>query len=380
MAPPTSVPPKRLATACEMAGFGFWNSRDGRADRLGRGRHDGRAADHRRVADEPHLHHLAARDLGEQLDVAQDRLRADRLPLRRAAHLEVVGQRVEQAEEVGARRPDVEPPLELAHEGLLARRAQEVGVEVAIAHVLERLEAGELLVAGLEVDRGVVARAAVGVVVAPVDVEIDAAERVHRLAEEVEVDRHVVVDLHAQHLAHGLDRERRTAVGVGLVDLARPDALDRHVEVARQGEQRQHLRLRIDADQHERVRVAARVPRAVALVVAEHERDGRLRRRVDHLLELLVGRLEVRVVRRRDALEAVPDVVRDRAADRDAAHQHDRERPAQDAPERPALVRAPRRVDVDVRRRPEHSASEMRFHTHGHASADRRERVTACVC
>ena len=108
----------------------------GRADRLGRGRHDGRAADHRRVADEPHLHHLAARDLGEQLDVAQDRLRADRLALRRAAHLEVVGQRVEQAEEVRARRPDVEPPLELAHERLLARRAQEVGVEVAVAHVL----------------------------------------------------------------------------------------------------------------------------------------------------------------------------------------------------------------------------------------------------
>ena len=75
----------------------------------------------------------------QQLDVAQDRLRADRLALGRAAHLEVVGQRVEQAEEVRARRPDVEAALELAHERLLARGAHEVGVEVPVAHVLQRL-------------------------------------------------------------------------------------------------------------------------------------------------------------------------------------------------------------------------------------------------
>ena len=250
-----------------------------------------------------------------------------------------------------------------------------------VAHVLERVQAVELLIARLDVDRRVVARRSVRVVVAPVDVDVDAVERVHRLAEEVEVDRHVVVDLDAEQLAHGLDRKRRAAVRVGVVDLAPAIAGDVDVEVARERQQREHLRLRVDPDQHQRVRVPARVARAVALVVAEYQRDGRLRRRIDHLLELLVGGLEVRVVRRRDALEPVPDVVGDRSADRDTAHQHDRERPAQDAPERPALVRAPRGVDVDVgRRAQEHAASELRVHTHGHASADRRERVTACVC
>ena len=40
----------------------------------------------------------------------------------------------------------------LAHEVLLARRTHEVVVVVAEAHVLERLEATEALIAGLDVD------------------------------------------------------------------------------------------------------------------------------------------------------------------------------------------------------------------------------------
>jgi hypothetical protein len=59
---------------------------------------------------------------------------------------------------------------------------------VAVAHVLQRLEAGELLVAGLQIDCGIVARAVVGVVIAPVDVDVDAVEDV-RSCGEVEVDR-----------------------------------------------------------------------------------------------------------------------------------------------------------------------------------------------
>ena len=210
---------------------------------MGLASHDGGAVDHAGGADEPHLHHVAALDLREQLEVAQDRLRSDRLALGRAAHLEIVGQRVEQAEQVRARRPHVQAPLELAHERLLARRADEVGVEVAVADVLQRLQAGELLVAGLQIDLGVVAGAVVGVQIAPVDIDVDAVERVHRLAEEVEVDRHVVVDLDAEHLAHGLDRERSAAVGVGIVDLARAEPVDVDPEVARQREQRKRLGL-----------------------------------------------------------------------------------------------------------------------------------------
>ena len=50
--------------------------------------------------------------------------------------------------------------LERAHEFLLAREPVEVGVGVAEAHEVERLLAGELLVAGLQVDVRVVVVAA----------------------------------------------------------------------------------------------------------------------------------------------------------------------------------------------------------------------------
>ena len=56
---------------------------------------------------------------------------------------------------VGEDAADADLVLRLAEEGLLARGADEVGVEVAVADVVERALAAELLVAGRDVDRGV---------------------------------------------------------------------------------------------------------------------------------------------------------------------------------------------------------------------------------
>ena len=74
--------------------------------------------------------------------------------------------------------------LGLAQEVLLAGGAHDVGVLVAEAHVLERLAPAHALVAGLDVD----VRVGGGVVeVAPVDVRVDAADRVDRPPEAAEV-------------------------------------------------------------------------------------------------------------------------------------------------------------------------------------------------
>ena len=50
---------------------------------------------------------------------------------------------------------DRHPLAGVADEVLLARRADQVGVGVAVAHVLQRFFAAEQLVAGLDVDFGI---------------------------------------------------------------------------------------------------------------------------------------------------------------------------------------------------------------------------------
>ena len=78
---------------------------------------------------------------------------------------------------------------QVAYEVLLARHAHEVRVPVAVAHVAERVLVAELLVPGLEVDFGVVFGAdPVDVVVAVIDVDIHAAQRIDDVDEAREVD------------------------------------------------------------------------------------------------------------------------------------------------------------------------------------------------
>ena len=100
--------------------------------------------------------------------------------------------------------------LRLPEEVLLARGAHDVGVGVAVADVVERVLAAQLLVAGVDVDRRVlVVRVRVVVEVAAVDVGVDAADRVHRLAEAAEVDVDHVVDAQPGDLLDRLQQEPR---------------------------------------------------------------------------------------------------------------------------------------------------------------------------
>jgi hypothetical protein len=248
--------------------------------------------------------------------------------------------------------------LDRPDEELLASVADEIVVSVPIADERERSAAVDLLVARLEVDRGVLlAVAVVLVVVAPVDVDPDAAELVDHLREAAEVDRDEVVDRQARQRLHCLDRALRAARRVRGVDAvaewqaARTVNLD--LEVAREGEQRDRLLPGIHANEHHRVR-ARRCLRAVALpvVVTEEQRDGRLagERRVQVLRGLL--HLDVPRLNQADGVLAVQPG----AGGRGSRH-HDGDRPEpeeplpQKAPAAPARRRRLRVAD-DRRQRP----------------------------
>ena len=105
--------------------------------------------------------------------------------------------------------PDVRGDLlaQVAQEVLLARDAHEVRVEVAEAHVGERVVVAELLVARLEVDGGEVFAERAAADVAVVHVHVGAAERVDDFDEALEVDVDDPVELQSgEHFA--LDRFR----------------------------------------------------------------------------------------------------------------------------------------------------------------------------
>ena len=169
----------------------------------------------------------------------------------------------------------------LAQEGLLARRADDVVVGVAVAREGERVEPAERLVAGLQVDLGVVGGARVGPVlveVAVVDVDVDAADRVDGAGEAGEVDVHQVVDLEPGELLDGLQRQLRAAVRVGGVELVGPDAGDVDLEVARQGEQGDRVAVRVEPEQHRRVGEAELAADLLVALVGADDQD-RLRAR-----------------------------------------------------------------------------------------------------
>ena len=155
-----------------------------------------------------------------------------------------------------------------ADEVLLAGGADEVGVGVAVAHVLQRFFAAEQLVAGLDVDFRVLLggrHAGVGVVVAAVDVDVDAADRVDGADEAEEVDVDDVVDRQPGQLLDHLQGQLRPAVGVGGVELFGPEAGDFDLEVAR--------------DRHHRDRVAGRGPGAAGSSCPSGPGLPRIRRR-----------------------------------------------------------------------------------------------------
>ena len=222
--------------------------------------------------------------------------------------------------------------LHRLHELLLAAEPEEVGVGVPVAHEVERLPALQALVAGPEVDRGVVA--ALEVDVAAVDVEPDAAELVDALPEAVEVDADQEVDRETRQLANRLERPLGAAVRVRGVDSVRGGAtvraLDLDDEVAGKGEHRDRVVRRIGAQEHERVRAGRSGSVLGTVVVADHERDtGPLGSR--HL-EHLCSRLEA--TDRRRPLEALELPQVGAAGDSGGRRQADGYEHEQDRPER----------------------------------------------
>ena len=176
----------------------------------------------------------------------------------------------------------------LAQELLLARRAHQVVVVVAVADVLERVVAAHPLVAGRDVDLRVLlggAQPDVRVVVVVVDVHVHAADRVDGVGEAREVDVDDVVDVvDAGELLDDLQGQLRPAVGVGGVELVDPVAGDVHLQVARD---RQHRDLvGGDAEQDRRVRARPDLLALRALVGAEDEDRLRLARVGDGELAL----------------------------------------------------------------------------------------------
>ena len=175
----------------------------------------------------------------------------------------------------------------LAQEVLLARGAVEVVVAVAVADVVQRVLALELLVAGLDVDRGVGlagGRRRVVVVVAPVDVDVDAVDVVDRALEAAEVHVDHVVDrevLAGRVLEQALDRHDRLARAadlVGRVDLAGAGARDLDLQVARERHDGDPLGVGVDAGEQDRVRARLdlELAVAVALVGAEDQEGARV--------------------------------------------------------------------------------------------------------
>jgi hypothetical protein len=94
---------------------------------------------------------------------------------------------------IGEDAADPDLVLGLAEERLLARGADQVVVEVAVAHVAQRVLAAQPLVAGADVDHRVGAATPVGraavVEVLVVDVDVDAAEAVDALRKPQKVTR-----------------------------------------------------------------------------------------------------------------------------------------------------------------------------------------------
>ena len=291
------------------------------------GRDDGR---------ERHLAHRVPGREGHQLEQVQDRVVVVQALVGLRVAADELGQLVALVEDLlGA-----DLRLGLAQEVLLPRRAHEVGVGVAEAHVVERVLAAQPLVAGLDVDRRV-ARAR-RVVVAVVDVGVDAAHVVDRAPEPAEVDVDDVVDL--ERVARGreqrLDRLQRQvgpAVRVGGVDLVRPRAGDVDPQVARDRHHRRRLVVGVEVDEQDRVRVGL-VARLVGHAVVGPEDHDRLRPAHVVARELVLAEADRALLRGAlvEVVDELADLEEDRRRDRDRGQGDDDRAPDQEALVHPA--------------------------------------------
>ena len=151
-----------------------------------------------------------------------------------------------------------------------------------VADERERLPAGQLLVAGLEVDRRKRRTSARVVVEVPtVDVDPHAAELVDRVDEAAVVDRDEVVDRNAAQPPHRLQRSLEAALRVGGVDRREERRASRAVdvdqEVARKGDHRERRQRRVGSHEDDRVGTPASLLLGgpAACVLADDQRDRR---------------------------------------------------------------------------------------------------------
>ena len=271
------------------------------------------------VAAEAHLADRVPRGLEGELEQAQDRR------VRVQVGVGVAPEDPQQLLAVAEQPPEPDLVLGLAQEVLLARRRargrRRRGGSARSPATSSRTASGSpaatLISAYCCADR----QARVGVVVALVDVDVDAPEAVDGALEAAEVHVDDVVDRDVQQAADRLDRQRRAAVGVGGVDLRRVDAaarhLDRHLEVARDRHHRGRLLRRVQAHEHHRVRARRVVLLDVDEAPVGAEDEDRLRLAGRHVVE---GALEagddVAALSSRMTLDEILDLEQARGGDR----------------------------------------------------------------
>ena len=159
------------------------------------------------------------------------------------------------------------------HEFLLALDAADVTLLVTEAHIRHGRLAVHMLLARAQVDdEAAVVIPGILVVHALLDVDVDAADGVDDFLERMRIDDDVVIHVDAEEILDRALRELLAAISVGRVDLIPAVAVDFHARVARDGQERRLILLRIDRRNHQRVGAADIV---LALIDA-HDHDGRL--------------------------------------------------------------------------------------------------------
>ncbi len=164
------------------------------------------------------------------------------------------------------------------------------------------------------------------------DLDLNSADGVGHPLEALEVDHGDVVDLDAEQVLHRLDEQRSAAERIGSVELVLAAVGDRHVEVAREVDERDVVPVLRNVDEDHDVRSdAAPVSRPVAAdeqVVRPvagrlHDRLAGVVRRPGHVREQLL----LLDVRRHDLVQ--PDEV---ATDSQNGHEEQDERRDEDPP------------------------------------------------
>ena len=225
--------------------------------------------------------------------------------------------------------------------GVGRRDAGTLVLQVARPHYLQRLRAVER-----EAPGGLDVEPRVGVVDRLGEVHLDTAEGVHHVDEAVEVEFDEVLDRDAVVLFDRRDQLIGPLIqrGVDLVGTVRAGV--RHEEVAREGEDREGARRRVEVQDHDDVAVDAVHPLGAESVGGVLHLEGAARRRTDHedvlragIAALEGGRRQVLEVDPVDLVVEVPGVAGGGTRDEDDHQRHGPADPGHRPSPRPLLRR-----------------------------------------